>query len=108
MGMTTGVRSGNLRQDSSEPDLAAMATLCAHRQRRCTLPLAAWVLVWLTAACATTPTGRTQLVAFSEADMAKMGRAAFTELKGQQARSTDAQATAYVRCVAGHITGTPR
>lgn len=58
--------------------------------------------LWL-ASCATSPTGRTQLLLMPESQMAEMGRAAFVQMQGEMPRSTDAAATAYVRCVANAI-----
>lgn len=67
---------------------------------RFTLALASAALVW---ACATSPTGRTQIKFVSEAEMAQMGEQAFAQIKGQSRQSRDAQATELVNCVAGHI-----
>ncbi|MAG34344.1 MAG: peptidase [Deltaproteobacteria bacterium] len=54
-------------------------------------------------ACATSPTGRRQLLLMSETQMAEMGRAAFVQMQGELPRSTDSAATGYVRCVADAI-----
>lgn len=56
-------------------------------------------------ACATSPTGRSQLLLISEAEMAQMGEAAFTDLQAETPRSKNAADEAYVRCVAKAITG---
>lgn len=58
----------------------------------------------VTLSCATSPTGRKQLVAMPESQMSEMGVQAFTELKKQTPVSKDAGATTYVRCVASQIT----
>jgi predicted Zn-dependent protease len=63
------------------------------------------VLFFLVAfmACATSPTGRRQLLMMSEAQMAEMGRAAFTDMQSRTPRSLDSRQTSYVRCVANAI-----
>ncbi|MEE8165670.1 MAG: M48 family metallopeptidase [Myxococcota bacterium] len=61
------------------------------------------VLVVLTLSCATSPTGRRQLLLNSQPQMAEMGRRAFVQIKGEISASTDASETAYVRCVANSI-----
>lgn len=58
----------------------------------------------LITACATSPTGRRQLMLFQESEMDQMGVAAFTEIKGKTKATQDAGATRYVRCVANSIT----
>jgi predicted Zn-dependent protease len=54
-------------------------------------------------ACATSPTGRTQFLMISEAQMAEMGRAAFADMQSRTPRSVDTRQTVYVRCVANAI-----
>jgi predicted Zn-dependent protease len=54
-------------------------------------------------ACATSPTGRSQLRLFPDAEMAKMGAAAYDEMKQEMKISGDAAASAYVRCVADAV-----
>jgi predicted Zn-dependent protease len=63
------------------------------------------VLFFLVAfmACATSPTGRRQFLMMSEAQMAEMGRAAFTDMQSRTPRSLDSRQTSYVRCVANAI-----
>lgn len=53
------------------------------------------------AACATTtsPTGRTQMMALSEAQLAQMGEQAFAQAKQQKPQSRNSKQTAYVGCV---------
>ena len=68
-----------------------------RRVRGCALALAL-------AACTTSPLGRQQLQLFSEADMARMGSAAFQQVKAETPRVSDSGVEAYVRCVAGAIT----
>jgi predicted Zn-dependent protease len=54
-------------------------------------------------ACATSPTGRRQLLVMSEAQMAEMGRAAFSDMQSRTPRSVNSRQTNYVRCVANAI-----
>jgi len=67
----------------------------------------AWLAVPLSVsvlACTTSPTGRSRLAVFPDAQMNQMGITAFDELKKEIPVSGDARAQAYVRCVAGAIT----
>lgn len=72
-------------------------------------PKLGWKIAWVAAfvaiasGCATSPTGRRQLLLMPESQMAEMGKAAFVQMQGETARSTDQAKTAYVRCVAGAI-----
>ena len=54
--------------------------------------------------CATSMTGRQQLILFPESEMANMGRAAFTDLQGKTPRSSNSSKVTYVRCVANAVT----
>jgi predicted Zn-dependent protease len=58
--------------------------------------------VFLTA-CATSPTGQTQLQLFPEEQMLEMGQAAYQEIKQQTPISQDPQVNQYVRCVAAAV-----
>ena len=62
--------------------------------------LAAAVAVVL-AACATTtsPTGRTQYMAYSDAELNQVGAQAFDEMKAKQKTLSGGQQSAYVQCV---------
>lgn len=55
-------------------------------------------------ACATSPTGRTQLRLVSDAEMAQMGTAAFQQLKQKTPPAKNPQINNYVQCVARAIT----
>jgi predicted Zn-dependent protease len=61
-------------------------------------------LLLLALACATSPTGRSQLLLMSEAEMAQMGKTAFADIQAETPRSKNARDEAYVRCVAKAIT----
>lgn len=61
-------------------------------------------LAVLAAACATSPLGRSQLLLFPEADMARIGAAAFASQKKETAVSADPRSNAYVSCVAKAVT----
>lgn len=60
-------------------------------------------LVLLLAACATSPTGRSQLILVGDAQMQKMGVDSFQQLKANTKISNDKNKQQYVRCVANHI-----
>ncbi len=57
----------------------------------------------LLTACATSPTGRSQLTLFPDDQMAQMGSAAFAEMKKTQKTDTSRTNNAYVDCVANAI-----
>ncbi|UPQ89891.1 M48 family metallopeptidase [Vibrio sinaloensis] len=58
----------------------------------------------LIAACSASPTGRNQLLLFSNADMNNLGAQSFEQMKQQQTISQDNKTNAYVQCVAQAIT----
>ncbi len=58
----------------------------------------------VSAGCATSPTGRTQMIFNSAPQMAQMGAAAFQEMQSQTPVSSDSAQVGYVRCVADAIT----
>jgi predicted Zn-dependent protease len=63
-------------------------------------------MIWLTTgllACATSPTGRTQMLIRSGPEMASMGTAAFQQMQSELPRSESVPKTARVRCVAESI-----
>jgi len=55
-------------------------------------------------ACATSPTGRNQVLLYSEAQLAQMGSQAFTGMKEELKISNKAVSNNYVQCVADAIT----
>ncbi|MCO6441516.1 MAG: M48 family metallopeptidase [Nitrococcus mobilis] len=59
--------------------------------------------LWVTA-CATSPTGRSQLKLFPEQQVESMGTQAYKEMKQKQPIVDDPEVTNYVRCVADAIT----
>ena len=54
--------------------------------------------------CATSPTGRSQLVLFPAGQMSQMGVAAFADLKEKGAVTKEIATSRYVSCVAGAVT----
>lgn len=56
------------------------------------------------AACATSPTGRTQLQFFPEDQLSQMGVAAYQQMLQQQQVASDPAVTRYVSCVARAVT----
>ncbi len=57
----------------------------------------------LCAGCATSPTGRSQLLLFPQAEMETMGATAYAEMKSTQRISTDATLQSRARCVADAV-----
>lgn len=55
-------------------------------------------------ACTASPTGRNQLLLFSDQDMSGLGAQSFEQMKSQQTISTDKKVNAYVQCVTESIT----
>ena len=68
---------------------------------------AALALPLILSGCAThqSPTGRSQMLMHSEAEMAQLGQVSFDQLKQQEKISRDQANIAYVNCVADRITG---
>ncbi|OIN23808.1 M48 family metallopeptidase [Vibrio barjaei] len=56
------------------------------------------------AACSSSPTGRNQLILFSDAQMSQLGAQSFEQMKKEQKVSKDKEVNAYVQCVAKTIT----
>ena len=69
------------------------------RAIRPSLPTALFLFALL-AACATTPTGRSQLILVDDSAMDRMGASAFDQIKSSGRLANDPAATRYVRCVA--------
>ncbi len=66
-----------------------------------------WILLAaasLLVGCATSMTGRSQLLLFPEAQMADMGATAFTDLQSKTPRSSSSTKVTYVRCVSNAVT----
>lgn len=61
-------------------------------------------IVFVVAACTSSPTGRPQLQLFPDDQMAEMGVAAFQEIKQKTPSSRDRSVNQYVECVADAIT----
>lgn len=76
------------------------------------IPMRRWIVPFtvsaavtvLAAACATSPTGRSQLKLVSDSQMDQMGVTAFQQMKQKIPPTKDAKASAYVNCVANAIT----
>lgn len=65
---------------------------------------ALFVIVILLSGCATSPTGRSQLVLMPESEMSQMGRQAFTNIKKKTPVNKETTTNNYVQCVANAIT----
>src|SRR3569833_1633373 len=63
-----------------------------------------WIAVLLLSACATSPTGRSQLTLLPDSQMSAMGKQAFEEMQQKTPKETDPKLTAYVSCVAKTVT----
>lgn len=61
-------------------------------------------LLFILAACQTSPTGRKQLALISDSQMNEMGTQAFAEMKAKQPIESNAAENRYVRCVSNSIT----
>ncbi|GAB6068345.1 M48 family metallopeptidase [Methylothermus subterraneus] len=61
-------------------------------------------LIGTLVACATSPTGRSQLVLMPETQLAQMGWQAFEQIRRKERIETDPEINAYVRCVAEELT----
>jgi predicted Zn-dependent protease len=68
--------------------------------------VASIAMALIVAACATTPTGRTQLRLVSDTQMAAMGSTAFAQLQQETPPTSDPKTMRYVDCVAKAITRT--
>lgn len=62
------------------------------------------IVLFTLVACAVSPLGRKQLNLFPEAEMERMGLAAFAELKKNTAQSQSSKVNQYVTCVARTVT----
>src|SRR5688572_14822226 len=62
----------------------------------------------LTMGCATSPTGRRQLVMFPEGEMAQIGAQAFAQVKQQTASTRGGEIQEYAQCIAQRILSTAR
>ncbi|MCC7404479.1 MAG: M48 family metallopeptidase [Bdellovibrionales bacterium] len=60
--------------------------------------------VLLVIGCATSPTGRRQLLLVSDGEMSAMGEQAFDEMKSKVPREHGSAVNAYVKCVANAVT----
>ena len=55
-------------------------------------------------ACSASPTGRNQLILFSDSDMSSLGTKSFEQMKQEQKISQDKKTNSYVQCVTNAIT----
>lgn len=61
------------------------------------------LLFLLLSACSSSPTGRHQLILFSDSQMNDMGAASFTQLKQQNPPSQETRALQYVHCISNAL-----
>ncbi|WP_322804625.1 M48 family metallopeptidase [Vibrio alfacsensis] len=57
-------------------------------------------------ACSSSPTGRNQILMFSDSEMSSLGAKSFEQMKKEIPISKNKKTNAYVQCVAKHITDT--
>lgn len=62
------------------------------------------LVVMVLSSCAQSPTGRRQMLLFSNSEMSQMGGAAFDEMKQKMTVNSDGKVNRYVSCVADAIT----
>lgn len=62
------------------------------------------MMLGLISACATSPTGRTQILLYSDAQLAAMGQQAFVGMKSELKMSNKRIENTLVQCIAGYIT----
>jgi predicted Zn-dependent protease len=67
-------------------------------------PVLALLLASLLFACAESPTGRRQVLLFSDSEMSKMGFTAFEDMKKKMAINIDPATNRYVSCISDAIT----
>lgn len=68
------------------------------------LTLSVLTASFVLSACTSSPTGRNQLLLFSDQDMGQLGAQSFEQMKQSQPISKDAKTNAYVQCVANNVT----
>ncbi|WP_105902069.1 M48 family metallopeptidase [Vibrio gangliei] len=71
---------------------------------RVTIASASISALLLLSACSSSPTGRSQVILFSDSEMAQLGSQSFEQMKQEEKVSTNAKTNAYVTCVANAIT----
>ena len=74
-----------------------------RRFEKSSIAVAATLVTLLLAACATSPTGRRQLLMYPENQVNSMGVAAYEDLKKNQKISSDPAINKYVQCVSNAI-----
>ena len=65
------------------------------------------LLVALSAACATSPTNRQQVVLYSEADMVSQAEGAYSQIQSELPMNSDLRETTYIQCAADHVIAAP-
>lgn len=66
------------------------------------------VLATVAVACATSPTGRKQLIVLPDSQMDQLGAQSFDQMKQQQPTTNDPRYVNYVKCITGPITDQAR
>jgi predicted Zn-dependent protease len=89
-----------------EGSMRRIAVIGASLISVASISVALIAMALIVAACATTPTGRSQLRLVSDAQMAAMGSTAFAQLQQETPPTSDPKTSRYVDCVAKAITRT--
>ncbi len=92
------LKSGRGRDSSVGPKTGSGVILNRHRANLTRVATLGLSLLFI-AACATSPTGRRQLVLIDDPDMNRMGAEAFTEMKKQIPIDRGAGVNNYVKCI---------
>lgn len=67
--------------------------------------IAIGLLMAVLVACATSPTGRSQLILIPDSEMSQMGTQAFQQIRKEQEVSNNRRVQRYVQCITDEITG---
>ncbi|WP_261818265.1 M48 family metallopeptidase [Vibrio gallicus] len=65
--------------------------------------IAAWIFAIILVGCSTSPTGRNQVILFSDSQMSQLGADSFQQMKKEQPISKDTAVNTYVQCVTRQI-----
>lgn len=79
-----------------------IVTLCTKDHRMTKLMIS--LLVFILTACATSPTGRKQLIILGDSQMNAQGTQAFSQMKQETPIETDAKINTYVKCIVTPLT----
>lgn len=93
----------SILKDNPEHDTTRQESGYSMKSMKSLTLMTCAILAAIIAGCATSPTGRPQMMLVSEAELAQMGSRAFTQMKDELDVSDDPGITRYVNCVADAI-----